>query len=182
MNSLVPCACDAWPYNKYKEQINCYTVNPGHWKIPVTQVGFEPTTFGLHAHCSTIWATELRWGQRVSESHLILHVCKSFLQQTCKGQINADEQCFDFSLESTSVISNKWSDTHTLTSSTRTALKNSSGSGKFQTHDLWVTYPLLYHLSCRATMGTAWVNPIWYYMCTEISCNKHVEHVLLTSY
>ena len=58
-----------------------------------TQVGLKHTTFGLHVHCSTVWATDQQMEMRVCESHLILHVYRTFLQETylacitCKGKV-----------------------------------------------------------------------------------------------
>ncbi len=78
--------CESWPLKK-KIQWLRWDSNPRPSGCMTTALPFE--------------LQSRRWEQRVSESHMNLHVDRRFLQRTCKTcitceeQINADEQCFD---------------------------------------------------------------------------------------
>ena len=57
-----------------------------HWSIPTTEKVNGPLATGIHdlqVICSTIRATKPPQEQRVDKSHLILHVQRGFLRQTC---------------------------------------------------------------------------------------------------
>ena len=69
-------------FKQYQAIFRETLINPDHWNNSAAQMELEPTTFQIH--CSIIRAKE----PRVDESHLILHVHRSFLRQTCVACIS----------------------------------------------------------------------------------------------